>query len=249
MSDFTRSIFRSERWCQSLNAPFLVPTPHSSGFALCFNVVSEAVDTWGGGVWSICCVVPEGESVWMEQWVGSKWGVEIKDDGNQARIKCFISFNASQVFPTEGKGFGVRAVAPIPQGAFVCCYIGEVLSVAEYRPGSVAWRRWPLLRNPKHGMYLGRRVTTEEVREDDRDGEKATAFLTARKSWKTKQRYFQKEKQGNFHPTPCLPTTQSMTPLVSVRAVKNLNSFSGYNSHKIVLRFVHFSCGGCISCL
>lgn len=77
----------------------------------------------------------------MEQWVGSKWGVEIKDDGNQARIKCFISFNASQVFPTEGKGFGVRAVAPIPQGAFVCCYIGEVLSVAEYRPGSVAWRR------------------------------------------------------------------------------------------------------------
>eukprot|EP00667_Euglena_gracilis_P025938 EG_transcript_30785 len=46
----------------------------------------------------------------------------------QKGISCQL-----EVFPTEGKGFGVRAVAPIPQGAFVCCYIGEVLSVAEYR--------------------------------------------------------------------------------------------------------------------
>ncbi|XP_064161605.1 histone-lysine N-methyltransferase SETMAR isoform X1 [Anguilla rostrata] len=35
------------------------------------------------------------------------------------------------VFPTHGKGWGVRALEPIPQGTFVCEYAGEVIGFEE----------------------------------------------------------------------------------------------------------------------
>ncbi|KPP63670.1 hypothetical protein Z043_118049 [Scleropages formosus] len=35
------------------------------------------------------------------------------------------------VFPTQGKGWGVRTLEPIPRGSFVCEYAGEVLGYEE----------------------------------------------------------------------------------------------------------------------
>ncbi|NWH87218.1 SETMR methyltransferase, partial [Aegithalos caudatus] len=43
-----------------------------------------------------------------------------------------------QVFRTRGKGWGVRALEPVPRGAFVCEYAGEVLGRAEARRRSQA---------------------------------------------------------------------------------------------------------------
>ncbi|NWI90559.1 SETMR methyltransferase, partial [Pitta sordida] len=38
-----------------------------------------------------------------------------------------------QVFPSPGKGWGVRALEPVPRGRFVCEYAGEVLGREEAR--------------------------------------------------------------------------------------------------------------------
>ena len=36
-----------------------------------------------------------------------------------------------QVFRTNGKGWGVRALRDIPKGSFVCEYVGEIISDSE----------------------------------------------------------------------------------------------------------------------
>ncbi len=36
-----------------------------------------------------------------------------------------------QIYRTDGMGWGVRALADIPKGAFVCEYVGEVISDSE----------------------------------------------------------------------------------------------------------------------
>ncbi|NWS27435.1 SETMR methyltransferase, partial [Polioptila caerulea] len=69
-----------------------------------------------------------------------------------------------QVFRTRSKGWGVRALQPIPRGSFVCEYAGEVLGFAEAQRRSQA-------QNPEEPNYI------IAVREHLHDGRVMETFV------------------------------------------------------------------------
>ena len=49
---------------------------------------------------------------------------------NNYGITCHL-VNLSQVFKTEKRGWGIRTLADIPQGAFICIYVGNLYTNKE----------------------------------------------------------------------------------------------------------------------
>ncbi|XP_066351083.1 probable inactive histone-lysine N-methyltransferase SUVR2 isoform X2 [Miscanthus floridulus] len=64
--------------------------------------------------------------------------------GNRV-IQRGITFKLQVFFTREGKGWGVRTVEDLPKGAFVCEYVGEVLTSAELHERAIE-----IARNGKH---------------------------------------------------------------------------------------------------
>ncbi|XP_027351892.1 probable inactive histone-lysine N-methyltransferase SUVR2 isoform X1 [Abrus precatorius] len=67
-----------------------------------------------------------------------------KHCGNRV-VQCGMTYNLQVFLTLDGKGWGLRTLEDLPKGAFVCEFIGEILTVKELRERN--------LKYPQNGSY------------------------------------------------------------------------------------------------